>query len=249
MINNDFIRDVTVLIITFTCVGVFVATAIASVLDLFNLLKLASDIRKKLHTVLLVEIVGISLAAFSGFMNPSKVVKKFDSVQKENTESTTSLLLFQAAAAGGPGKETRSSVPSFELAAIRTSVQRASAASVRGSKVLWIDDNPTNQDYERQALQQLGVEFFLAKNTNEALSVLKTENIQVVITDFSRTDDPQGGYTILNEAKKIKPSIPIIIYSASANPQYIEDAKNRGAFGETNRPQDLFNMVIDAIKR
>jgi NAD/NADP transhydrogenase alpha subunit len=85
-------RDLIVLIIAFTCVGVFVATAIASVLDLFNLLKLAADIQKKLHTVLIVGVVGIAVAAFGGFLNPKPIVEKVEDqktrLEKQIIDST-----------------------------------------------------------------------------------------------------------------------------------------------------------------
>lgn len=85
-----------VLIIAFTCVGLFVATAIASGLDLFNLLKLAPDIRKKLHAVLLVEIVGISVVAFAGFLNPKPIAQKVVSeklqLEKQITDSTQAIM-------------------------------------------------------------------------------------------------------------------------------------------------------------
>lgn len=85
-------QDLIILIIAFTCVGLFVATAIASALDLFNLLKLAADIRKKLHTVLIVEVVGIAVAAFAGFLNPKPIVEKVEDqktqLEKQITDST-----------------------------------------------------------------------------------------------------------------------------------------------------------------
>lgn len=83
---NTIYHDLMILVIAFTCVGLFVATAIASALDLFNLLKLARDIRKKLHAVLLVEIVGISVAAFAGFLSPKRIVQKVEKVKSEKFE-------------------------------------------------------------------------------------------------------------------------------------------------------------------
>lgn len=242
--SEDFVRDISALVITFTCVGVFVATAIASVLDLFNLLKLAPDIRKKLHAVLVVEIVGISIAAFSGLINPTRAVKKYEDVKEQNIQSKATLLLAQAEFSEGKKKSVQP-----DLRSIQKSVQNASNAQLRESKVLWVDDNPTNQSYERQALQQLGVQFLLASTTEKAIAILREQRVQVVITDFKRADDPQGGFTLLQKIQEIGLSTPVIIYSGSANPEFVADAKRRGAYGETNRPQELFDMVVDAIKK
>jgi CheY-like chemotaxis protein len=120
--------------------------------------------------------------------------------------------------------------------------------SLQGARVLWVDDNPENQTYERGLLEQLGVQFTLAKNTDEAVRLLRETPYQLVITDFARSDDPRGAYTLLTELKKISSNTPLIIYSASANEKFIAEAKEKGAFGETNKTQDLFNLSIDAIR-
>lgn len=74
---NYIYKHLIITVISFTCLGVFVATSIAAILDLFNKLKLAPDIRKLLQKVLLVEIVCICVAAFAGFLNPNLIINKF----------------------------------------------------------------------------------------------------------------------------------------------------------------------------
>ena len=82
---TDIHKELITLIIAYTCVAVFVATALASVFDLFNVLKLAADIRKKLHTALIVEIVGIAVGVFGGFLrfNPQPVANRITQLQEE----------------------------------------------------------------------------------------------------------------------------------------------------------------------
>jgi hypothetical protein len=82
---TDIHKELITLIIAYTCVGVFVATAVASVLNLFNVLELAADIRKKLHAALIVEIVGISVGVFGGFLrlNPQPVANKITQLQEK----------------------------------------------------------------------------------------------------------------------------------------------------------------------
>jgi CheY-like chemotaxis protein len=158
-----------------------------------------------------------------------------------------SFYLLQAAEHGGPGGATGNSPPP-DLKAIQASAKAASTISLQGAKVLWVDDNPEGQAYERNALQQLGVEFSLAANTDDAVRLLQQQPFQLVITDFSRRDDSQGAYTLLYQLKKLQPSTPIIIYSSSVNPEYIAEAKRRGVYAETNQPQELFNEAVNAIK-
>jgi len=127
--------------------------------------------------------------------------------------------------------------------------QRASSVSLSGAKVLWVDDNPDNNRYEREALAQLGVQFVIARSTSEALQQLGSQAFNAVITDFARKDDPEGGYTLLAEVKKTSPTVPVIIYTGSFTAKQESEAKGRGAYGETNSPVALFELVIDAIKR
>ena len=86
--------------------------------------------------------------------------------------------------------------------------------------------------------------FDLARNTKEAEDYLKQTRYAVVISDFYRTDDPIGGYTLLEAVKRIPNAPPYIIYSGSARPDLVGEAKAKGAFGETNNPQQLFDMVM-----
>lgn len=83
---DNYYQQLMLLTIAFTCVGLFVATAIACAGDLFNLIKLAPDIRKKLQLILLTEVIGISIAAFNGFMNPQHLAQQISQIQNSNTK-------------------------------------------------------------------------------------------------------------------------------------------------------------------
>jgi hypothetical protein len=82
---TDIHKELITLIIAYTCVGVFVATAVASVLNLFNVLKLAADIRKKLHAALIIEIVAIAVGVFGGLLrlNPQPVANQITQLQEK----------------------------------------------------------------------------------------------------------------------------------------------------------------------
>jgi CheY-like chemotaxis protein len=175
-----------------------------------------------------------------------------DKIAPSNLEASDkgikiSFYLLQAAEHGGPGSAAGNPAP-VNLEAIQASAKAGSSISLQGAKILWVDDNPDGQIYERHALEQLGIEFTLANNTNDAVRLLQQQRFRLVITDFARKDDPQGGYTLLEALRKIQPSTPLVIYSGSANPDLIAEAKRRGAYTETNQPQELFDAAVDAIK-
>jgi CheY-like chemotaxis protein len=130
-------------------------------------------------------------------------------------------------------------------------LDEARTAGTKGARILWVDDNPENNFYERQALTELGIEIVLAKNTQQALEKLQSQNgkFDTIISDFARSDDPQGGYTLLKEVLRLPHAPHYIIYSGSANPAFVADAKAKGAFGETDQAKELFDLVIKSVKK
>ena len=117
------------------------------------------------------------------------------------------------------------------------------------STVLWVDDIPSNNVYERQALKALGLTFVTAKATDEALQKLKGRSFDAIISDMGRPPDPQAGYTLLDKLRASGDRTPFIIYAGSRAPEHRAEARRRGALGCTNRPDELFEMVLSALGR
>ena len=55
---------------------------------------------------------------------------------------------------------------------------------IRGVSVLWVDDRPINNTYERQALEALGIQFTISKSTEDAVERLQRKNYNVIISDI-----------------------------------------------------------------
>jgi CheY-like chemotaxis protein len=119
---------------------------------------------------------------------------------------------------------------------------------IQGSSVLWVDDRPINNTYERQALEALGIQFSISKSTEDALERLQRKTYALIISDMARPPDQKAGYTLLEKVKAMHISTPFIIYAGSKRPEHIAEARQRGAFGTTNDPQELFEFVIRALK-
>jgi CheY-like chemotaxis protein len=119
---------------------------------------------------------------------------------------------------------------------------------LEGSTVLWVDDRPINNTYERQALEALGIQFTISRSTEDALEKLKQKTYDVIISDMARPPDQYAGYTLLEKIKAMQIKTPFIIYAGSKRPEHIAEARRRGAFGTTNDPQELFEMVIRALR-
>ena len=116
-----------------------------------------------------------------------------------------------------------------------------------GAKVLWVDDRPENNTRERSAMTRLGMEVTTSLSTTDALERLKRSHFDAVISDMGRPSDPQAGYTLLKAMRDTGDTTPFIIYAGSNLPEHAKLAKERGAFGSTNRPDELVDLVLQAL--
>ncbi|HUB00468.1 MAG TPA: response regulator [Terracidiphilus sp.] len=147
----------------------------------------------------------------------------------------------------GPESAARNARAAAEVVAdlVTPSVIRRAGRST----VLWVDDRPDNNVHERQSLEALGVSFVLAKSTDEAMDKIKRQSFDAVISDMGRPPDPQAGYTLLDRLRADGNQTPFIIYASSRAPEHQSEAKRRGAVGCTNRPSELFEMVLSVLGR
>ena len=119
----------------------------------------------------------------------------------------------------------------------------------RKSVVLWVDDRPDNNTFERQSLEVLGVKFILASSTEEALALVSSQRIDAIISDMGRPPDARAGYTLLDELRARGVKIPFIIYAGSSSPEHVAESRQHGAIGCTNNPYELFEYVVEALRQ
>ena len=113
--------------------------------------------------------------------------------------------------------------------------------------MLWVDDRPSNNAFERRSLEELGISFTISTGTDDAIGKLFQHDYDAIISDMSRPPDALAGYKLLEQARKLQPAAPFILYCGSRTPEHIADAKRRGAYGQTNRPDELFRLVTRAL--
>lgn len=131
---------------------------------------------------------------------------------------------------------------------VSQAVQAKAMRRLAEASLLWVDDNPSNNLYERKALEALGLRFTISTSTNDALEKLRTYKYDVIISDMGRPPDKQAGYTLLAEKQKMGEKTPFIIYAGSDAPEHKAEARQKGAAGSTNDPQELFQLVLGAIQ-
>jgi CheY-like chemotaxis protein len=119
---------------------------------------------------------------------------------------------------------------------------------LRASLVLWVDDRPQNNVFERQALTALGIRIALALSTDEALVAIERQPVDLVISDMGRPPDAHAGYTLLDELRRRGNTVPFIIYAGSRSPELVREAQAHGAVGSTNSPQELIALVTTTLQ-
>ena len=117
------------------------------------------------------------------------------------------------------------------------------------ASVLWVDDRPSNNIYERKSLEALGVRFVLSRSTEDALEKIRENHFDAIISDMGRPPDPKAGYTLLDQLRNSGIETPFIIYAGSSAQKHKDEAKRHGALGSTNNPQELFQLVTAALAR
>ena len=116
------------------------------------------------------------------------------------------------------------------------------------NRILWVDDRPDNNVYERQAFEEQGLHFKLALSTDEAMKILEREKFAAIISDMGRVEGPKEGYVLLDKLRKSGNNTPFVIYAGSNLPEHKQMARERGALGSTNRAQELFQLVMGAVQ-
>lgn len=150
------------------------------------------------------------------------------------------------AAAGAPPEEIEIATKAAAESAAKVAYPEKTRKS-RETNVLWVDDNPNNNIFERQALESLGVRFVLSTSTEDALDKTELDRFDAIISDMGRPPDSRAGYTLLEAIRSKGNKTPFIIYAGSRKPEHIAETRKRGAQGTTNRPDGLFQMVLDVV--
>lgn len=171
------------------------------------------------------------------------------SLKRKQAEVVAAL---SAAAASKPNDDkTRESVAKEAMIAADVVAEVVTPRVIRRasrSTVLWVDDNPNNNSYERQALETLGISFVSAQSTDEALKKISRQRFDAIISDMGRPPDSRAGYTLLDQLRSSGDQTPFIIYAGSRAPEHVAESRRRGAIGCTNNANELFEMVMSALE-
>jgi CheY-like chemotaxis protein len=118
------------------------------------------------------------------------------------------------------------------------------------NRILWVDDNPTNNAYEIAKLRSDGFEIIQARSTTEALGILQGGDVgvDVVISDMGRQEggsyDPDAGAKFVEQARAAGITTPIFIYTTARHAARTRERVARaGGNGTTKSALELFEMI------
>lgn len=130
----------------------------------------------------------------------------------------------------------------------------AAQQRLRHSRVLWVDDNPGNNRFERQALEALGIRVDISTSTADALARTQAVSYDVIISDMGRDSDltgehdRQAGYTLLGKLRERRDWTPFIIYASRSSPDLTAEAQAHGAVDSLNQPAALVGLVTRLLQ-
>ena len=116
---------------------------------------------------------------------------------------------------------------------------------LEGARVLWVDDHPTNNTWERALFRTFGVEVTTVEKTESAVASLRAEHFDVVISDIKRGHVVDEGMRALPALRAVRPTTPVVFYTGVSRETHVP----AGAFGLTTTPGELLNLLLDCLER
>lgn len=155
---------------------------------------------------------------------------------------------------------TRVNAFSLRTATLAADVDRLMAdvpalatAPRRPARVLWVDDNPANNETERRLLRKDSIVFDNVVSTAEAIEQLKHESYDLVITDLGRRQSSDGsstaGASFIDQAALRDGGPPVIVYASAWGLRHEGDLRQRGAHVVTADRAELLESVRRLLGR
>jgi DNA-binding NtrC family response regulator len=117
------------------------------------------------------------------------------------------------------------------------------------ARVLVIDDDADTRDVLGVFLAHLGYTAALAAGGREGLHLALAEPPDIVVLDVMMPD--VNGLDVLARLRTLQPSLPVIMTTASSDPEVARQALRLGAFRYLRKPVDLDGLdrvIEEALK-
>ncbi|MFC4128448.1 response regulator [Nocardia rhizosphaerae] len=153
----------------------------------------------------------------------------------------TSAASLAAAKHGATAAECDPGVDLERLA--RIVIRAVGTGTAPAGRILWVDDEPADNIFERHAFTAVGYNFVLAMSTEAALEHLDTMDFVAIISDLRRPGDDRAGLQLLTEVRAKNIETPYFLYTSMNDLSFREQILTAGGQGLTSDPDSLFESV------
>jgi CheY-like chemotaxis protein len=116
--------------------------------------------------------------------------------------------------------------------------------------ILWVDDFPSNNKTLMDVYKNIGVQFDIAIDNEDAYELLKKNKYNLVISDMGRNSQHMAGVVLIKNIKQmpIDPKPPIVVYASEKSiSMYGSLARTEGAILATSSARELIIMMNQII--
>ncbi len=113
-----------------------------------------------------------------------------------------------------------------------------------GHEILLVEDHERTRVFLHEVLTQSGYAVTLARDGGEALQLISTQHVDLVLSDYQM--NPMDGLTLLRKVRR-NLEVPFILYSAGANSEAVFRAGRDGAFRFLEFPFRIEEQLLPAI--
>ena len=154
----------------------------------------------------------------------------------------------EATAAAARDWQAKGSAKEVDVSKIRSTVARAfdpeTADRLVGKSILWVDDNPANNELGVRALRKFQMEVEQVISTEAALAALRSRHFDLIISDMGRGSNMRAGYELLEAIRRTDMQVPFLIFAGSDSPEFRREAQQRGAQLSTNDTIELIDTIV-----
>ncbi|MDF1875474.1 response regulator [Sulfurimonas sp. SAG-AH-194-I05] len=123
---------------------------------------------------------------------------------------------------------------------------KSELSTLRGSQILLVEDNLTNQEIILGLLQSSGIKIDVANNGKEAVETFQSKEYELIFMDIQMPvmDGIEASKIIRNRDK----NIPIIAFTANAMQEDVEKTRRAGMNEHLNKPVDVEKLYSILLK-
>jgi CheY-like chemotaxis protein len=119
----------------------------------------------------------------------------------------------------------------------------------RPSKILWVDDGPNANVYERARVKDAGYELLQAESTAVAQRILASDGpMQLIVTDMARVEagsyNMTAGLDLIKGLRKANDLTPVVVYSSRRSlAPVLDDLQKLTNVSYTTSPTELIGLI------